>query len=330
VAALGRRDAERERDQPTPSCALQHHRRVDPAVRGVPGGAEQEGGAEGEHVTGGPDLLATRLLGGHVLRCPDHGARGREPAGGITQRRHPEIAEVGPSIGVEEHVGGLDVAVHDPVAMRLGERGEEGIGDEVDLAGRQGAVVSDLLGQGAAREVRQHEDDVVAVVHHVEERDDVRVPELRERGRLASDALAGLVHLVGAAVQQQALAGHQAPGRVDRQVDHTHAPAPEPALHHVLHGRTSLRARCALQAAGHRDDIGRPARDPGSDVAETHLSQPSPYDAMEPQSAAGILRRRTIHRRNLLRIRVELPLVEVPRRLRRPTGSPGRPRQETP
>ena len=65
----------------------------------------------------------------------------------------------------------------------------------------------------------------------------------RGEGRgFPSDAVAGPVHLVGAAVQQQPLAGDQVPARVDRQVDDAHPTAPESALHLVVHGPTSLRA----------------------------------------------------------------------------------------
>ena len=114
---------------------------------------------------------------------------------------------------------------------------------------REGAVVGHLLGERATGEVGEHEHDVVAVVDDIEERDDVRVPELLESGGFSADALARLVHLVGAAVQEQALAGHQAAAGGDRQVDDAHAPAAESALHQVLHGPAILRdERCGATA----------------------------------------------------------------------------------
>ena len=116
--------------------------------------------------------------------------------------------------------------------------------------GREGSVMGHLLAQGAPGQVGQDEDDVVAVVDDVEEGHDVRVAEARESGGFSSDPVAGTVHLVGAAVQQQTLAGHQLSVSIDREVDDAHPTAPEPALHLVLHGPVSLRA-------------GRTAADPG-------------------------------------------------------------------
>ena len=255
-------------------------RGVGPPVGRMAGGAEQERRPEGEHVGGRPHQLAPRLLRGHELGRADHGTGDGEPAGGVADRGDPEVGEERAAGLVEQHVGGLDVAVDDPVPVGLGQGPEQGVGQDVDLAGGEGSVMGHLLAQGAAGEVGQDEDDVVAVVDDVEQGDDVRVAEARQSGGFSSDPVAGTMHLVGAAVQQQTLAGHQLSVSIDRQVDDAHPTAPEPALHLVLHGPVSLRAgRTAADPAVPGD------RSSGNDVLETHLSHRCPYHASHREAA---------------------------------------------
>ena len=174
---------------------------------------------------------------------PDDHPGDRQAAGDVAEAGHAEVDEVRVPREVEQHVGGLDVAVDDPVAVGGRQGVEEDVGEAVDLSRREGAVVVHLLGEGAALQVGEHQHDVVAVVDDVEEGHDRRVLEALEGGRLPPDALAGPVHLVGAALQQQALARDLAAVGSDGEVDHAHASAPEPALHHVLHEAPSLRGQ---------------------------------------------------------------------------------------
>jgi hypothetical protein len=89
-----------------------------------------EHAAERVDVGGRPDLVPRRLLGGHVHRRPDRHARLRELlTGGIVGRARD--AEVGDErvLAREEDVLRLDVAVDDPLLVRVVERAADLEGD---------------------------------------------------------------------------------------------------------------------------------------------------------------------------------------------------------
>src|SRR5205814_8062882 len=69
------------------------------------------------------DLRAARLLGTQVVQRADDDAGPRHPRGiGDADRaRDPEVADDGMS-GLEEDVLGFDVAMHDVLTVRVGER----------------------------------------------------------------------------------------------------------------------------------------------------------------------------------------------------------------
>ena len=92
-----------------------------------------------------------------------------------------------------------------------------------------------LIGERAAREVRHHEHDLVSVVDHLDQANDVRMIEPGEYFGLASDALPGASHVAGAAVQHQVLQRHRTPMGVLGEVDDAHGPAAEALLEHVGH-----------------------------------------------------------------------------------------------
>ena len=157
------------------------------------------------------------------------------PAVSSRELATPKSARCGTPCGVEQHVARLDVAVHHPGPVRLRQRAAERIGQALHLVGGAGPVPGHPVGQGAAGEVRHHEGDVVAVVHHVEELHDVGVVEAGQHLGLPLDALPGPGDVLGRSVQGQALEGHLGAVGAAAQVDHPHAPAPEPGHPLVAH-----------------------------------------------------------------------------------------------
>ena len=91
------------------------------------------------------------------------------------------------------------------------------------------------VGQGAAGEVRHHERDVVAVVEHLEELDDVGVVEAGEHLGLPLDALPGPGDVLGGPVEGQALEGHLGAVVPAAEVDDPHPSPPEPGHPLVAH-----------------------------------------------------------------------------------------------
>ena len=80
--------------------------------------------ARREHVAAPVDALAHRLLGGHVVRgTEDDAPAGDSGAGG--DAGEAEVEDLGPSIGPDQDVGGLDVAMDDAARMRVGEAGAD-------------------------------------------------------------------------------------------------------------------------------------------------------------------------------------------------------------
>ena len=148
----------------------------------------------------------------------------------------PKSVRYGPTVPVEQHVGRLDVAVHDAGPVGGGQRAQQGVGQVVARRpAAAGPRAAHVLTQRAARQVGHDQHHVVVLVHHVEQGDDVGVVERGQGLGLAADALAGAGHLVGAAVQGQALEGDRSAGPVEGQVDHAHAAATQPAHERVGH-----------------------------------------------------------------------------------------------
>ncbi len=213
---------------------------------------EAQRGAHREDVARGGDTFTPGLLGGHVLGCADH-----DLGGGQTRRRpahggDPEVGEVGTTRRVEQHVRRLDVAVHDAGAVGDGQRAEQLVAEEGNGGRGHRSARADVVGQRAARQVGHHEHEVVAVVDHVEQRDDVGVVERLEHLGFAADALAGLVHLDVAAAQSESLQRDGSAGRIDGQIDHAHAAATQSLHERVGHGRQVMRARAAAIGGGRR------------------------------------------------------------------------------
>jgi hypothetical protein len=133
-----------------------------------------------------------------------------------------EVGDLGRPLVVDEHVLGLDVAVHDPALVG----GLQGAGDldriRHGLRDGQGAVATDAVLERLALD--ELEDDVrrPRVLARVDHAHDVGVVELRHRPRLAPEAL----ERVGVAgdVAMQHLDRHLAlEHRVERPEDSRHA-----------------------------------------------------------------------------------------------------------
>ena len=159
--------------------------------------------AEGVDVGSLVDLLALRLLGGDVVARPEDGARLRH-ALNVDGTRDAEVRDLGLALLGEEHVLRLDVSVHEPALVREVQRAGDLQPVAERLVDRQRAVREEAL-EVLALDVL--EDDVLAAVFlaAVDDRDDVGMGQLRDRARLAPEALD--VVLVGAVLLVQDLDG---------------------------------------------------------------------------------------------------------------------------
>ena len=111
-----------------------HRGALEPGLRGLQRGALIGAAArqrldrdepERVHVGGGPDGLATDLLGREVRRRPDDDA-GVGDARRVGDEGHPEVGQVRAAVGVEQDVAGDDVAVQHTRAVDVGERVGDG------------------------------------------------------------------------------------------------------------------------------------------------------------------------------------------------------------
>ena len=131
----------------------------------------------------------------------------------------------------------------------------EGVGQPLDLVGGRRAVPGHPVGEGAAGQVRHDEGDVVAVVHHLEELDDVRVVEAGQHLGLALDALPGPGDVLGRPVERQALERHLGAVVAAAEVDHAHAAPPEaghPLVAHVTRLGSGAGGDWSSQGGGYR------------------------------------------------------------------------------
>ena len=137
-------------------AAEHRHRRLGPEWR-MAGAHRVQQAPQAELVGAGVDALAPRLLGGHVLRrARDDPALAVARVGGGAGQ--PEVRDPDPLHAVlEQDVGGLDVAVHQPLRVGRGEARGDLHADPEHLGDRQRPLAVDPLLQRDPRDVLHHE-----------------------------------------------------------------------------------------------------------------------------------------------------------------------------
>ncbi len=182
-----------------------------------------------------------RLLGGHVARRPDDGARLRELRVGAHLLREAEVGDERSAAGVDEDVRGLEVAVEHAAPVRVvhGSRDER---EEGDARARVPGEPREPILEGSARDELHAEPGPPLVLAELVDGHDPRVVEARGGGGFEPEALE-----LGCARERrgQHLERDLAPElRVASAVDDPHAAAGDLREHLVLaHAPGQRRAR---------------------------------------------------------------------------------------
>ena len=202
--------------------------------------------AEGVDVAAGIGRAARDELGSEVGdRAEQHLPRRGVGARGA---REAEVADLDTAVFGEQHVLGLDVAVHDAGAVRGREARQHGIHDRDRLGDRQPALLAQQVAQRDAGEVLHDEVGHLAVLALVEHVHDVRIGQARRRARLLDEA--ALEHRVVGEVAVHDLERDAAlESQVGRDVDGGHAATGDagtnavPAVDQTADQRVRLLAR---------------------------------------------------------------------------------------
>ena len=151
--------------------------------------------ANGENVAAGIDDLALHLLGRHVVRRSHHRAGQGQPGARHVagDAREPEVENLEGPFGRDHQIAGLDVAVDDPVLVRVTQPGtelEQQLQAAVDAERRPS---TDHLGHGFPIEEFHRDKGLAVVLADVVNGDDVIVFEGGRRPRFAREAFAKVV-----------------------------------------------------------------------------------------------------------------------------------------
>jgi hypothetical protein len=164
---------------------LEHRGRLPGTERLAPGGSEGEHGAQAEHVAERPDLLARGLLRRHEAGRAHHeaGPRQRSHLSGLGD---PEVDHARPVQG-QQHVGRLEVAVHDARGVDRGQAPGQARGQREQRPGGQRPAVAHRLGQRRIGHVRSGQPGHRGVhvgVHHERREQAAHLPG---RGHFAAE-----------------------------------------------------------------------------------------------------------------------------------------------
>ncbi len=201
------------------------------ALEGLPArGHLVERRTQSEDVRAGVGRLSLDLFGRHVRERPDdrplsrdvrrRGVRRGQAVRRLARLGEPEVEQLDSRLR-QHHVGGLQVPVHDALAVRRGERSADLRTHLRDLARRQ-RTAGEAIGQRLAVEQLRHRIGDAAVAAEIVQREDVRMGEPRDRARLALEPRQR--RRVSSDFLRQHLDGHLAPEpRVPRPVDLPHS-----------------------------------------------------------------------------------------------------------
>ena len=144
----------------------------------------------GQHQAGGKDVhgrgggLALRDFGRHVTWCAGVGWPIGVRVLVLNRRRNSEVHHAGPARFIDQHVGGLHVAVDHTRGMG-GHESIEHVHHQVGgLDRRHGSPGSKHVGQGLARNVLEHQVGVQVLHVGLEHRNDVGVGQSADMARL--------------------------------------------------------------------------------------------------------------------------------------------------
>ena len=157
-----------------------------------------EQAAQRIHIRSRVQLFTPRLLGRHVLGGSAHEAgHGDGGALGLDQLRDAEVAHLHTlatlMVGHDHHVLGLEVAVDDPLVVRLLEREEHLMEDRYDAARRERVLLQEELQQiGPVEQLHRQIEHPVARPSEVEDAHGVGVREPAGHSRLPMEALLDL------------------------------------------------------------------------------------------------------------------------------------------
>ncbi len=160
---------------------------------------EIEDGPEREQVGATVDRPAQRLLRRHVERGPEEVPARRQVSLLLGQSRDAEVQDLGLARGQEHDVGGLDVAVNDPLPMRVVQPFRHALHDAERLAPRHGAGRGHDRGERLAVQVLEgHEQRArFRIATDVVHDHDVRVGQARGDLGLREEPSLELFPLVG-------------------------------------------------------------------------------------------------------------------------------------
>jgi hypothetical protein len=159
--------------------------------RRAPGQALEQHAPEREHVRARIDrMAAARLLRCHVAGGAEHGAAARVawPRGGL---HDPEVDDLH-DVADEQQVRRLDVAVHEPVTVRLAERACDLDPERDGLRDVERAAREPLRERLAVDPIHREPQPAVVRAAVADVADDVRMCDLREHAALALEARGGV------------------------------------------------------------------------------------------------------------------------------------------